>query len=142
MRLLDVNVLLALAYPKNTFHEATKRWFVNLNDRSFATCALTESALLRLLRNTTIIPTAPSIEVCMSMLSQIRATPGHRFLKNLPSPIEPAIEKEILHVRGYRQMPDAYLIGLAVYHGFQFATLDAKLVETYGPEHIELIPTA
>lgn len=94
------------------------------------------------MRNAAIIPENPSISTTLAMLERIRSAPGWRFLGDAPSPLEPGLRGIISRTHGYRQMTDAYLIGLAAHHGMRLATLDAKLLATFGEEHIELIPTA
>ena len=46
--LLDVNLLLALSDPMHIHHESAHRWFSEKGQQSWATCPLTENALLRI----------------------------------------------------------------------------------------------
>jgi hypothetical protein len=40
LRLLDVNVLLALAWPNHPFHEIARSWFVLVAKQGWASCLL------------------------------------------------------------------------------------------------------
>src|SRR5262245_184879 len=46
--LLDVNVLLALAYPEHVHHRRVFEWVNTLYGNKFATCAITELAFVRI----------------------------------------------------------------------------------------------
>jgi uncharacterized protein len=46
--LLDVNVLIALIDPAHPDHDAADIWFASLDNPSWATCPLTENAILRI----------------------------------------------------------------------------------------------
>ena len=46
--LLDVNVLLALAWPSHAHHEIADEWFLRNRHKGWATCVLTQLAFLRL----------------------------------------------------------------------------------------------
>lgn len=45
--LLDVNLLVALAFPAHVSHEAAHSWFHQEPDRLWATCHLTQAGFLR-----------------------------------------------------------------------------------------------
>jgi toxin-antitoxin system PIN domain toxin len=47
----DVNVWIALAAERHTFHRAARHWFGNLQDEKLAFCRLTQLGFLRLLTN-------------------------------------------------------------------------------------------
>ena len=49
--LLDVNVLLALAWPNHQHHAASHRWFRREAGNGWAICALTQLAFIRLSSN-------------------------------------------------------------------------------------------
>jgi hypothetical protein len=55
--LLDINVLLALAWPHHQFHAAASRRFQASRDQ-WATCALTQLGFIRISSNPTVIPGA------------------------------------------------------------------------------------
>ena len=45
--LLDVNVLIALAFPMHSAHEAAHAWFRSVPDRLWSTCPLTQAGFVR-----------------------------------------------------------------------------------------------
>ena len=49
LRLLDVNVLIALSLPNHVHHGLVSRWFDGV--ARWATCSITQSAYIRLLLN-------------------------------------------------------------------------------------------
>ena len=44
--LLDVNVLVSLAFPSHSFHDAAHSWFGAEKERLWATCALTQAGFV------------------------------------------------------------------------------------------------
>ena len=57
--LLDSNVLIALVVQDHVHHRAAERWFVDL-DEPFATCPITQGALVRLVLREGAPPRMPS----------------------------------------------------------------------------------
>lgn len=140
--LLDVNVLVALFDPAHVHHEAAHAWFrINLRHR-WATCALTENGLVRILsspgypgRRTTVADAAARLQTfCSSRehifwAESISVRDRGRFHWN--------------HVQGHRQVTDAYLLALSVSNQGRLATFDSAIsirtVEGAEPHHIELL---
>lgn len=123
--LLDANVLIALATPEHPARTACIQWFNAEAARAFATCALTEGALLRFVLRT---QPRPSIPLALELLTAIQALPGHRFIEAAPS----YREARLVDVRGHRQLTDAWLAALARRHGLSLVTLDAGLAAVHG----------
>jgi uncharacterized protein len=121
--LLDVNVLIALAWPSHMHHARAHQWFERLSEPSWATCPLTQLAFVRISSNPKIIADAVSPRAAVQLLSTIVATSGHVFFAD-----ELAIVKLAGFTRaalvGHRQVTDAYLIELAKHHHAKLATLD------------------
>jgi predicted nucleic acid-binding protein len=72
--LLDVNVLLALAWPNHQFHVASLRALQSRRDR-WATCALTQLGFIRLSSNPAAIPTAKGPAEAAALLEAMVADP-------------------------------------------------------------------
>jgi hypothetical protein len=85
--LLDLNVLLAVAWPNHQFHAAALRALEATADR-WATCALTELGFIRLSSNPAAIPTAKSLAEAASVLAGMLGDPLHVYLGSLPPPVE------------------------------------------------------
>ncbi len=47
IRLLDVNVFVALAWPNHVHHDAVRSWFTETRTSGRATCSLTEAGFVR-----------------------------------------------------------------------------------------------
>ena len=122
--LLDVNVLIALVDSAHVNHEAAHAWFAP--GRDFATCPLTENALVRILSN----PSYPTVEATPAQAGEyLRAFRGHPRHTPLPDDVSLADSDlfDLRAVAGSRQLSDVYLLGLAEHHGCRLATFDRKL---------------
>jgi toxin-antitoxin system PIN domain toxin len=124
--LLDVNVLLAVAWPNHQFHAAAKRRLEATADR-WATCALTELGFLRLSSNPAAIPTAKSPEEAASLLAAMTGDPLHVYFSSLPSPVAREARAVFEKILGNKQVTDAYLLWLARHHHAVFVTFDTRL---------------
>ena len=126
--LLDVNVLIALAWPLHVHHVQAHVWFESVGQKSWATCPLTQLAFVRISANPKIISAAVSPRAATQTLNKMTALPGHVFwaddldVNNLVSFTSNALV-------GHRQVTDAYLLELAKHHRGKVATLDAGLAE-------------
>ncbi len=77
--LLDVNVLVALAWPQHVHHDSAHAWFKRRGRQPWATCPLTQLAFVRVSSNARIVPDAVSPREAMGLLRKITALPGHRL---------------------------------------------------------------
>ncbi len=136
--LLDVNVLLALAWPNHQHHSAAQRWFAGTARRGWATCPLTELAFVRLSCNPAFTPGAVALADALQLLAIVRKLRGHRSWMDLPdvSDLGP------LELRGHQQVNDAYLLLLARRHGGVLATFDARIAAWAGAgKDVVVIPS-
>jgi toxin-antitoxin system PIN domain toxin len=125
--LLDVNVLIALIDPAHTHHDDAHRWFAGEASQSWATCPLTENAVLRIVGNSRY-PRSPGgpASVAPSLFS-LRAHPGHRFWADDFSLLDCAfVDPKRLLSSG--QVTDTYLLALARSKAGRLATFDRRLV--------------
>lgn len=128
--LLDANVLIALTDTDHVSHRRATDWFVR-SCRAFATCPVTEGALVRFLLRAR--PQA-GVASAKAFISAVQAVKGHRFW---PDSISYADLPE--HgIVGHRQVTDAYLAALAAHHQGALATLDKALANLY-PTSVVLI---
>src|SRR5260221_1504544 len=110
--LLDVNVLVAMAWPNHQFHLAARQALETNPDR-WATCALTQLGFVRLSSNPAAIPTARSPAEAALMLAAMTGDPLHFYIESLPSPVDKGDLVAFDRILGYKQITDAYLLGLA-----------------------------
>lgn len=140
--LLDLNVLLTLHDPLHPHYEPVSRWFAQRAARSFATCPITQSGLIRLLtRGLPGLEPFDSAEA-REALSRVVRRPGHIFWPDAPSWLE-STQPFLDRLQGHRQTTDAYLLGLALHNKGKLATLDQGIRHLAGPEFshsVELIP--
>jgi len=115
--LLDANVLVALVVGDHVHHLAATAWWSTTADR-FATCPITQGALLRVLvRQGIDMPSA---------LHALRLLTGHAKHEFFPDAIEYG-DVATGPIRGHRQLTDAYLAGLARHFDARLATFDRAL---------------
>jgi hypothetical protein len=118
--LLDANVLIAASVLEHEHHERVTAWAGAL--RGFAVCPIVEGALVRFLVRVGEPPRS-----VQDVLRRLRARPGYEFWGDSVS----YADVDLSHVRGHRQVTDAYLLGLVREHpGARLATMDEGLVRT------------
>ena len=142
IRLLDVNVLVALAWPNHIHHARAHAWFKGIRDQGWATCPVTESGFVRVSSNARVIPDARTPAEAMALLGEIRRLPGHTFWADDVSPADPGAGP-FARIVGYRQVTDAHLLTLALRNSGSLATFDRRLAELAPPGQghaVELIP--
>jgi uncharacterized protein len=126
--LLDVNVLIALAWPLHVHHVVAHDWFENVGQKSWATCPLTQLAFVRISSNAKIVSAAVSPRAATKALSEMIALSGHTFWPD-DLPVNGLASFNSNALVGHRQVTDAYLIELAKRHKGKLATLDAGLAD-------------
>ena len=124
--LLDVNVLLAIAWPNHQFHVAATRRLEVARGR-WATCALTELGFIRLSSNPAVVKAAKSPAEAARLLAALVGDDRHEYLESLPSPVEGETRPIFDNLLGAGQVTDAYLLALAGRHKATLLTFDARL---------------
>lgn len=123
--LLDVNVLIALAWPSHLHHRAAREWFSIKGAKAWATCPMTQCAFVRISSNPKIIADAVSPHEAQMMLSVMTSHKGHVFW---PDTTNLAGEEfSSLVIVGHRQVTDAYLLLLAASKKGRLATFDRSV---------------
>lgn len=136
--LLDINALLALAWPNHDFHSAAHRWFDAVPDRQWATCAFTELGFIRLSSNPAFHSETVTPRDAASELKELCRDRGHRFWSS-PSAADPAL---FTRAKGHQQVNDAWLVELARSHHGVLATFDKRLhIHDSSAKIVELIQT-
>ncbi len=142
--LLDVNVLVALAWPNHIHHTRAHAWFASARRGGWATCPLTQSGFVRVSSNATAIPDARTPGEAKALLRRIVRLPGHTFW---PDDVAASEEGDAVFARvvGYRQVTDAHLLALAIRRGGRLATFDTGIRDLVPPDVdagsiLELVP--
>jgi uncharacterized protein len=125
--LLDVNVLVALAWPNHVHHAAALAWFEEIGHKRFATCPVTQSGFVRISSNRRVIPLARTPRDACALLRHIVGLPGHVFWTD---EIDLTGTEHIAWERlgSHAQVTDAHLLAIALHHGGGLATFDRELV--------------
>ena len=143
--LLDVNMLIALAWPSHVHHQAAHAWFGKHSTEGWATCPVTQCGFVRISSNPAIIREAVTPRQAMDHLGQIIQQKGHVFWPDDIGLLDALMPTQLLV--GHRQVTDAYLLGLALRRKGRLVTLDAglaALLPARSPqrEALCLVPTA
>jgi len=125
--LLDVNVLIALAWPNHQHHLEVKKWFSGVGRKSWATCPLTQNGFIRISSNPKIIESAVSVPQAMDFLIRLTDHPDHCFWPDSLDFSRITSRPESL-LQGHRQVTEAYLVCLAAESGGVLATLDKRIL--------------
>lgn len=122
--LLDVNVLLALAWPNHPFHAAATRRMEQAGHQ-WATCALTQLGFIRLSSNPAAVTPAMTPASAATLLAKMVQDAAHVYVEALPQPVE--FTSAFTRAMGHRQVIDFYLLYVARLHKAKLLTFDARL---------------
>jgi toxin-antitoxin system PIN domain toxin len=137
--LLDVNVLLALAWPNHQFHTVATQRLEPSRER-WATCALTQLGFIRLSSNPAAVATSKTPADAARLLAAMVRDPLHVYLRSLRAPSDEPSIRIFERILGSKQVTDGYLISLARQHRAKLMTFDARLkAATRSGEEIELL---
>ena len=124
--LLDVNVLIALAWPNHVHHAAARAWFKERQEDGWATCPLTEAGFVRVSCNPAVVRHQVTVLDAITVLNGLTQVGNHVFWP---------LDQSILHLpksigarlQGYRQVTDAVLLAAAMQRDGELATLDGGM---------------
>lgn len=128
--LLDLNVLIALAWPQHVHHARAHSWFGSFSG-TWLTTPMTEAGFVRLSTNPAVVTELVTMPDALDMLAAMRAAPGHAFLPDGASLAAPVIALDA--VATSRQVTDAHLVNLAAASGALLATLDRGIERMLAP---------
>lgn len=126
--LLDVNVLVGLAWPNHFHHGETVKWFRRLAGDQWATCAVTELGFIGVSSNPRIVGEEVSAHDAASLLRELKRHGTHAYWSNTVEVSE--LESSLLRaIVGPRQVTDAVLLATARANNGRLATLDQGVAE-------------
>jgi toxin-antitoxin system PIN domain toxin len=139
--LLDVNVLIALIDPAHVQHDHAHAWFANSGRKAWATCPLTENAVLRIVGHARY-PNSPGTPAAVAeLMTTFLALAGHTFWTDDLT----LLDSRHLHINRLlhsAQVTDSYLLAMAARHKGKLATFDRQLVTDAvvdGPQALHVI---
>lgn len=127
--LLDVNVLVALAWPNHAHHAAARRWFATHSAQGWATTPITELGFVRISSNKKIMPYAAAPGTAIDVLAGLCALAGHEFWTDDARLLEPSLEFDALG--SHLQVTDVHLTLLAAKYNGRLVTFDRGIANAF-----------
>jgi uncharacterized protein len=124
--LLDVNVLIALVDENHTFHRLSHSWFADHRNEGWASCPITENAVVRILAGDKYKRTERLTvqDVTEALRGFDQST--HKFWPDDITVTDArSISTDFIHGAG--QLTDVYLLALAVKNNGRFVTFDQRI---------------
>jgi toxin-antitoxin system PIN domain toxin len=131
--LLDANVLIALLDPQHMHHDPAHAWFDHDEGLEWATCPLTENAVVRIISQSSYPNPVDSPASAIGMLRELCGLRKHQFWPDSVSLLDPEVV-EATTVLSHARITDLYLLALAIRRGGSLATFDKRLVANASPE--------
>lgn len=125
--LLDVSTLIALTDEDHVRHANVMAWWRLSHDAGWASCAITQNGLVRILSQSGYANPVP-IGTAIGLLRQLVATTDHAFW-----PLTSLLDERLVDTRrilGPGQVTDVTLYATAVANGGRFVTLDARVIRS------------
>ena len=123
--LLDVNVLIALLDADHLHHKRAAAWLAQNIQFGWASCAITQNGCVRIMSQPGYPNALPAAGVAQR-LREATLAEHHLFVPGEVSLLDEQ-HFDADQLLGHRQVTDAYLLGLAVWHGLRFVTFDANM---------------
>ena len=125
--LLDVNVLVAMAWPRHTAHAVVQKWLARHADDGWASCPLTQAGFARIVSNPAFSRDALTPKQAVALLEANLEHPAHHFWQDNLSLGEALAKVAVL--TGHNQITDAYLLALAISRKGTLVTLDKSIAK-------------
>lgn len=132
--LLDVNTLVALAWPNHVHYAAAHTWFERHHTDGWATCPLTESGFVRVSSNPAATREAKTPGEAVLLLRRMVDLPGHVFWDDSTS-LARSEDLPLERLTGHQQVTDAHLLLLTIQHRGQLVTFDTGLRQLIPPNY-------
>jgi toxin-antitoxin system PIN domain toxin len=143
--LLDVNFLVALFDPDHVHLQIAHDWFADHSDEPWATCGVTEAGFMRVVANPAYGSPIESTADLIPLLQKLCSSRRHEFWAETISFRDEDLFRASF-IRGYRQLTDLYLLGLATKKRGRLITFDSKIpvdaVVGATPENLHVVAAA
>ena len=134
--LLDVNVLVALLWPKHEGHGRAQNWFAKNAGGGWATCPLTQAGFVRIVSNPAFSRDAVTPKEAILLLAANMQHKSHQFWADEIDAVT-AMVSLAERLKGHQQVTDAYLLGLAKHKKGKLATMDRAITELFADKSAE-----
>ena len=129
--LLDVNLLIALAWPNHPQHAKADAWFAEQNKNGWATCMVTQLGFVRVSSHPAVEHHV-STQEALRKLKEIAETPGHEFWPEPPNGyLNEEFAKTAPNTLTHGAVTDGYLATVAAFNRGKLATLDRSLTKLF-----------
>ena len=125
--LLDLNLLLALAWPSHVHHDVAHGWYEDEDSPRWATCPLTQLGFIRISSNPAFTNDSVTPDAALAMLRAMTVQDGHEFWPDEIDCVAAGFSSN-LRITGHRQVTDSYLLSLARTRSACLATLDRRIL--------------
>ncbi|MGA3027962.1 MAG: TA system VapC family ribonuclease toxin [Bryobacteraceae bacterium] len=126
VHLLDVNVLLALAWPNHVHHQAAHAWFEANHEHGWATCPMTQAGFVRLSCQPAVTRLLVPVREAVEILASSTKSPHHQFWQQ-DTPLASLLPEMLSRIMGPRQLTGAVLVDLAIRRQAALATFDRHM---------------
>ena len=136
MHVALLDVLVALVWPVHETHNKVQNWFQQRAKAGWATCPVTQAALVQIVSNPAFSPNSVIATNAIGLLKANVAHPSQRFWRDEIGFVETA-RPFAARIIGHQQITDAYLLGLDVHKKGKLLTLDRGMRSLAGAAMIE-----
>jgi toxin-antitoxin system PIN domain toxin len=136
--LLDVNVLIALAWPEHRQHSLVRAWFAKNSAKGWATCPVVQTGFVRILSNPAFSLRSVSVKDAIDGLAISLGDGRHQFWPDSITFPE-AIHLLKAPIIGHQQITDAYLVALAIRNRGKLVTMDLGIAQFAPAGVVEII---
>jgi len=129
--LLDVNLLIALAWPNHTQHGIAHQWFLRHRALGWGTCMVTQLGFVRISSHPAVAHHV-STQEALQKLREIIAVTGHQFWSEpTHGYAHDAFAVTIPHTLTHGLVTDGYLATVAASNQGKLATLDKQCARAF-----------
>lgn len=131
--LLDVNVLVALAWPNHVHHHLARTWFAGNHADGWATTPFTEAGFVRVSSNRAVITSTTTPALAQEQLVRMCALGGHEFWPD-DVRLVTGDQADIALLRSHRDVTDGHLLALAARNHGRLVTFDGRIRRLLGEQ--------
>ena len=138
--LLDINVLIALAWPNHVHHQPARDWFAAHHREGWATTPVTELGFVRISSNKAVLRPATTPGKATELLGRLTEIAGHTFWPDAVRLVTGSwVAGDDVGIQSHRDVTDAHLLALARSHRGRLVTFDTHLSRLAGPGEADVV---